>query len=273
MSKSVRRFERWTAVGRATWPYRIFQKFNDELHQILNTHLVSREYLYQNLKAQGASWQDRPNKFFDPKGRDFELYDDLKQWSDAYNHFSSWVTLSRILTVSSTIETYLASVIGIALESDPGLVLGVSRSIDGAAVLKHTTRKGIDSSDYVEACTKGNWSARIDAFESMFAGGPRELRAAHSSLEEIRGIRNRFGHAFGRDIDEARKHGVLKLIPMERIQERRANKLWKDASVAIKAVDDFLLKNHIGDFEAVRFYHFLYPSLRHDLHVGERVCF
>jgi hypothetical protein len=266
MSRSKVKFKRWQPLGRTTWPYRIFVKFSGELHQLINTHFVSTEALYSGLKEKGASWQDPPAKFFNPKRRDFEIYKDLREWSNAYNLFDNWVTLSRIMTISSTIETYLASVIGRALDSDPGVLLGVSRCIDGAAVLKNGPRKGIDPAPFVEACTKGTWSARLDAFERLFGVRPPEIRSAHSSLEEIRGIRNRFGHAFGRDIDEARKHGVLELLPMESVSRERANRLWKNVSIAMKAVDRFLLTKHIGDFETVRFYHALEPTLKASSH-------
>lgn len=270
MSRSKRKFKRWNAVGKTTWPYRIFLKFNGELHQLINTHLVSTEALYSGLKDKGAQWEDRPAKFFNPAHRDFEMYKDLRDWSKAYNLFDNWVTLSRLMTISSTIETYLASVVGTALDSDPGVILGMSRCIDGAAVLKNGPNRGVSSASYIEACTKGTWSKRIDAFESLFGGSPAELRAAHSSLDEIRMIRNRFGHAFGRDIDEARKHGVLELLPMERVSQDRANRLWKDASGAIRAVDRFLLENHIGDFETLRFYQALEPSLKASAHRNEK---
>jgi hypothetical protein len=266
MSRSRVKFKRWQPLGKSTWPYRIFLKFNGELHQLINTHLVSTAAVYRGLKEKGANWNDSPAKFFDPKHRDFEMYKNLREWSDTYNMFDNWVTLSRIMTISSTIETYLASVIGSALDSDPGVLLGIPRGIDGAAVLKNGPRKGIDSAPFIEACTKGTWSARLDAFEKLFGVGPPELRSAHSSFEAIRGIRNRFGHAFGRDIDEARKHGVLELLPMEKVSQEQANRLWKDVSIAMKAVDVFLLTKHIGDFETVRFYHTLEPTLKVSSH-------
>jgi hypothetical protein len=270
MSKSKRSFDRWVAHDKTTWPFQIFQKYNDELHRILNTHLVSTAYLYRNLKSAGAQWDDHPSQFFDPKGRDFELYGNLREWSDWYNLFDNWVTLSRILTICSTIETYLASVIALALESDPGLAVGVSRAIDGAAVLKRQTRKGFDMSSQIEACVKGDWSSRLDAFGKLFGACPDEFRATHSCLEELRNIRNRFGHAFGRDIDEARNHGVLRLLPMERVMRERANKLWKEAFNALRAVDRFLLDTHIGDFEVVRLFHVSYATFQSDKTVVQK---
>ena len=263
MSKSDRKFQRWVPHDQLTWSYQIFQEYNGVLHQILNTHLASETVVYASLKAQGAKWSDHPSKFINPKGRDLELYRDLKEWSVSYKQFDNWVTLSRILTIASTIETYLASVIELALSSDPGLLFGVSKKIDGATILKHKTRSGFDPTQQITACTKGNWSSRLHAFERIFGECPEPFKNAHSSLEELRNIRNRFGHAFGRDIDLARKRGpVNSFRPMEVVSRERANTLWKNASLAIRAIDTFLLSKHIGDFEAVRFYHELLPEMK-----------
>ena len=270
MSKSKRGFDRWVPHDRTTWPFQIFQKYNDELHRILNTHFVSTAYLYHSLKDAGAQWEDHPSKFFDPKGRDFELYGNMHEWAGWHNLFDNWATLSRILTICSTIETYLASVVALAIESDPGLAVGVSRAIDGAAVLKWQTRKGFNVGSHVEACVKGDWSARLDAFDKLFGACPEEYRAAHSCLEELRNIRNRFGHAFGREIDEARIHGVLTLKHMERVSRERANRLWKETFNALRAVDRFLLDTHIGDFEIVRLYHVSHASFQFDKTIDQK---
>jgi hypothetical protein len=160
-----------------------------------------------------------------------------------------------------------------AFDSDPGLVLGVSKSIDGAVVLKHRRSAVFNVGEQIDACTKGDWSSRLDAFEKLFGGCPPEFRSSHAALEELRGIRNRFGHAFGRDIDAARVHGVLDMIPMERLSGARANKLRKSVWLVAKAVDKFLLQEHIGDFEAVRFYHHLYPSLHKHVSTGQRAIY
>jgi hypothetical protein len=273
MSKSIKKFSRWISHDRSTWSFQIFQRYNDELHQILNTHIASTAFTYKTLKDQGARITDHPSKYLNPKGSDLERYKNLKEWSDSFNLFDNWVSLSRVLSISSTIETYLASVIDTALHSDPGLLLGFSRSMDGAVVLKNRQRQGFDPTKQIESCTKGTWSSRLDAFERLFGQCPADFRQAHSSLEELREIRNRFGHALGRDIDAAREHGVLKIIPMERLSREKANKLWKTAYLAIKAVDQFLLKAHIGDFEAVRFYHFLYPDLHKHVSKGQRAVY
>jgi hypothetical protein len=273
MARSNRKFDRWNAHDPWTWSFNVFQKYNDELHHILNTHIASTAFTYRRLKQDGAQITDHPSKFFDPKGVDLQLYADLKEWSKSFSLFDNWVNLSRVLTVASTVETYLASAITMSLESDPGLLLGLSKSIDGAVVLKRRQPQGFDISKQIEACTRGDWSSRLDAFEKLFGQCPVEFRSAHSSLEELRTIRNRLGHAFGRDIDAVRKLGVLAMLPMEHLSRERANKLWKTTFSAMKSVDRFLLERHIGDYEAVQFYHHLYPKLHKHVPKGQRAIY
>jgi hypothetical protein len=250
VAKSERQFKRWVPHDPSTWSFIVFKKYDSELVSIWGTHVVSTRFTYSRLKKDGAKWTDLPSNHFDMNKIDWTNYSDLKAWSESFNLFDNWVNLSVVLTTASNLETYLASVIATALDSDPGLILGVSRSIDGAAVLKYRRPAVFKIGEQVDFCTKGDWSSRLDAFEKLFGQCPAEFRSSHAALEELRGIRNRVGHAFGRDIDAARLHGALKTIPMEHLSGERANKLRKAVWLAAKSVDKFLLQNHIGDFEA-----------------------
>jgi hypothetical protein len=84
------------------------------------------------------------------------------------------VNLNVILTTVSNLETYLASVMAMALESDPGAVLGVSKAIDGASVLKHK-REGIFDikGEFAFGCvSKDIWkmSRRLSVKSLLFRG-------------------------------------------------------------------------------------------------------
>jgi len=260
VARSKREFKRWLAHDPSTWSLQVFQKYDYELISIWEASIISNKFTYSQLKKNGAAWADLPNKHFDDKQISLKRYEDLEAWSKSLTTFDNWVNLNVVLTAASNLETYLASVIAMALDSDPGLILGVGRSIDGAVVLKHRRPSVFNVAQQIDACTRGDWSSRLDAFEKLFGKCPTEFRSSHSALEELRSIRNRIGHAFGRDIDTARLHGVLNTIPMERLSRERTLKLRQAVWLAAKSVDRFLLQSHIGDFEAVRFYHHLYPS-------------
>lgn len=261
MAKSTRNFSRWEKHDPTTWSLQIFHRYSSELTSIWDAHILSSRKVFSALGDSKANWEDLPSKHFVTRKVNWNKYKTLKDWSDAYNLFDNWVNLSAILTVASNLETYLASVISLSLESDPGVLVGATRSIDGALILKHKRSGALKFSDAVTACIKNDWSSRIDAFERIFGSCPPEYRAAHSDLEKLRSIRNRFGHAFGRDIETARLHGTLKVLPMEKIPRQSAQNLRETVIRVVKALDIFLLERHIGDFEAVRFYHNLYPAL------------
>jgi hypothetical protein len=219
-----------------------------------------------------AKWEDLPRKHFLFDGIDWRKYPDLRAWSDNLNLFDNWANLSAVLTIASNFETYLASVVALALESDPGVLIGAPKTIDGAKLLKHGKAGVFHAAEYVDACTRGDWSARLDAFERMF-GRCSTFRESHAQLEDIRLIRNRFGHAFGRDIDQARLPGTLKKLPMENLSREKAQNLREKVLTIVKSVDRYLLENHMGDYEAVRFYSKIYPDLHKHVNKSQRAVY
>jgi hypothetical protein len=222
------------------------------------------------LKDAGAAWTDSPDahlNFHFPKK--VELYSDLRKWSDFYNQFDNWTRLSVLIALSANLETYMASVISLALESDPGLLLGLSQRVDGVAILKHGAST-LEVTSQVTDCTKGDWQSRGSAFGTIFGSVPPSLTLHLSELERIRNLRNKVSHAFGRDIDKARKHGVKDIIPMETLRFETANKYRSLIWSVAKSIDVQLLQHHIGEFQAIRFYHELYPRLRKDIHPHDR---
>jgi len=150
------------------------------------------------------------------------------------------------------------------------LLLGSSQSIDGIYVLKYGSFSRLDYDSHVVACTKGDWGSRISSYEKLFNSSPPQIKANIADLEAIRKLRNNVGHAFGRDIEEARKHAKKSIIPIEALSRERVIKyqrlLWKVA----KSIDKHLLFSHIGEFQALNFYHSMYDGLRKDVHASIR---
>lgn len=60
---------------------------------------------------------------------------------------------------------------------------------------------------------------------------------------------------------------------MESVSRSRTRKYQESVWQAAKALDSYLLVNHIGEFEAVRFYHFLYPSLKKEVPKSQRAIY
>jgi hypothetical protein len=270
MGKSTVQFQRWKCREQSTWPFQVFQRYNHELDRIFSAQISAQAFVYKQLKKSGAAWTDDPQQFFTLNHLNLsDLYSDLKDWSSSYNLFGNWTRLNFVIALNSNLETYLASVISLALDSDPGQLLGISKRVDGVSVLKYGTAK-VDYEQRIIACTKGDWQSRLKAFECLFGQIPPYASKYLGELEKVRILRNKVGHAFGRDIEEARKYGVKEILPMETLKMDTALKyrevLWEVA----KSIDVFLLRSHIGEFQAIRFYHLLYPKLKKDVHPSER---
>jgi len=270
MARSNTSFNHWVPLERFTWSYQVFAEYDRELMRLWGSHLSSRAYTYSQLGVTGASCTDKPSTHFTADVLRDSHCSDMRDWSDAFNVFDNWVNLSVVLTLASNLETYLASVVRLALQSDPGQLLGAPHAIDGGRTLKHRTIGAVDILSHVESCTKGNWSTRLDALQRLFGTPASHLRAVHSELEQLRTVRNRFGHAFGRNINEARRTGTLQVLPMEKLPRKTAERLRGSVLQAMRDFDRDLLTCHIGEFEAVLFYEQLHSNLDTTAHFGQR---
>jgi hypothetical protein len=270
MSKSKISFQRWKCREESSWPLQVFKAYNFELELLMAAHGSARSYVYSGLKTAGANWTDAAHSHFSSNRPNNVLpFPDLKRWSNAYNQFDNWNNLNVVVALTSNLETYMASVIALALESDPGLLFGISHAVDGAAVLKNGSTT-VNYSEKVTPCTKGDWQQRSNAFETIFGTVPTAMKDHLGELEQLRNLRNKVGHAFGRDIEQARKHGVKKILPMETLKSEKTLEYRNLLLGVAKEIDSHLLVAHIGEFQAIKFYHELYPSLRKDLHPSER---
>ena len=230
----------------------------------------SRKYTYAHL-GKTASWTDIPSKHFSfDRPLENNQFNDLKDWSNGFNDLENWINLNTLVAISSNFETYLATVIPLALASDVGTLYGTTRKIDGVQILKHGHAKAFDFEEHVIACTKGHWSSRLAAYERYFGRSPKFFASNISALERIRTIRNNVAHAFGRDIEESRNQQEVKTLPIEKLSRESLLKLQKIVWVLAKSIDVHLHRFHIGEYQALVFYHAIYPSLRQDLHPSMR---
>lgn len=271
MAKSDLEFNRWKPILKSTWSFQVFNKYNDEINNFLWANKAVTKQTYVNLHNSNAKWEDLPSNhlIFDvPKGQ--ETFKSLKEWSDTYNNFNNWTNLNALLALSSNLETYLATVINLALDSDPGVLFESSKSIDGIVLLKHNAKRNKFQEEIITSITKGDWNSRTSSFEKVFGQIPFELKNNIGNLEKIRTLRNKIGHSFGRDIEESRKHEVKDILQMEKLSDSKLKKYQYAILDSVKSIDKYLLLNHIGEFQRIAFYHRLYPTLKKELHRSER---
>lgn len=218
--------------------------------------------VYEQLKNNGAVWEDKASKHFDFSVKDgSEIYTDLKDWSDSFNQFQNWTNLNGLMAVTSNFETYLTSVLSLALESDPGLIYKSSMSVDGMSLIKSGAHKFPFEKEIIIGITKGDWNARISALGKYFDYVPLSISSNISELEKIRTLRNKVGHAFGRDIENSRINEVKETLPIEKLTTPNFIKIRKLIWQCVSELDRYLLDNHIGEFQIIKYYHSIEPEL------------
>lgn len=255
MSRSDVSFHRWGHVQNHTWPYQVYKLYNEELSSFIWAQECANRYTYKHLKKNGADWSDAPTAHFTLPAYRIGQLKSIKGWSEVYNESLNWQRLNCVMAISSNMETYLASVVALAIESNPGVLLGATKLIDGAKLLKEGTLDNEVYANHIKMCTKGEWSSRLAAFEHLFVRAPESYRKGLSTLERMRKLRNNLGHAFGRDIDASRNFSFNKKQPVDRLQLTTLVKYLDKAYNIVTDIDEFLLNNHIGEFQAVVAYH------------------
>ena len=258
MGRSEKSFSRWEPIQEQSWPFRIWRQYNEELSRMLRSQFFANKYVYSKLKEQGVSMSDYISSCFNIT---YDTKISLKEWSDTHNLFENWTRLNSLMALSSYFETYISTVISLAIESDPGLLLGTSHSVDGVKLLKLGTFKREQHKLLIDSCTKGDWNQRISNINNLLGTVPQSLIDNIGELEKIRKLRNNIGHAFGRDIAESRKIEKTEVLPMNKLTYDRLMEWLKITKRIANDLDSHLLNNNIGAFQAILFYHNLYPSL------------
>tara|TARA_R110000744_G_scaffold347065_1_gene452610 strand:+ start:284 stop:1189 length:906 start_codon:yes stop_codon:yes gene_type:complete len=271
MGRSTKTFDRWKSSTKSTWTFQVFLKHNNELNQMVWANQSASKLVFETLSNGDAKWTDKASKhlkFTVPEGE--ETYENLKDWSNSYNQFHKWNNLNSLMALSASLETYISTVIELAITSDPGVLLDSPKSIDGIKTLKEKGRKNIFLEEIIINITKGDWNSRINSYEKYFGIIPKPLQNQIGNLEKVRVLRNNVGHAFGRDIKASRNHEVKKIEPMESLSDARLKKYQKSIWITAKSIDKHLLDNHICEYQAVAFYHRIYDGLRKDVHPSIR---
>ncbi|MDR5045735.1 MULTISPECIES: hypothetical protein [Bacillus cereus group] len=264
-------FYRWQPRSETSWAWRVFKKHNDEFYKMYTTFYNSYNYTYKMLGINNAEWEDQPEKHFNfEHGWEKKRFTDIKDWSTSFNGLENWTNLNALVAISSNLETYIATIVPLALESDIGVLFGTPRRIDGIEIIKFGNEKPSNFDKLVVGCTKGTWESRLNTYERLFGTVPQYLRDNIGELEKIRNIRNEVAHAFGRDIDESRKNGEVTTLPIKKLSRRNFIKLQTVTWRTAKEIDNHLYREHIGDYQSLLFYHNMYLGLNHQVHPSQR---
>lgn len=209
------------------------------------------DYIYRN-NSQARTTQ----QLLHASGEDaHRVNSELEGWRADLKEFDNWTRLNALVALLSYFEVYLSSVVSLAIESDPGLMFNTSRVIDGIAILKRKAKRDYSFYHVSETITKGEWQQRKAAYEKTFGDVPEILADSIKELDCMRRIRNNIAHAFGRDINKAQARGIFEVLEIERLSLKRLKRYMELVGNIAKAIDNHLVSNHIGDYEAVFYYH------------------
>lgn len=261
--------DRWNPLYKHSSAYRVFSQYNKELNRLIMSFTSARLYTYSHLKTDGAKWESPAIDYLYTHNNHKLTIED---WKNVFNDFHNWILLNELMALSSYFETYIEVILKIAIESDPGLLIGKSRCVDGILLIKRNiaTKDEVFKDELVK-CVKGDWSSRIANIRKIFGISADIFHNFHSELEQMRILRNKIGHAFGRDIDDAREIMNVNIRPMERLSVERFLKFQKIVRTIVKQFDEYVMSSHIGNFLPLKIYHDIYPTVGNLLNIGERV--
>ena len=273
MATSTTEFDRWNTSMKTTWPLQVFNKYNAELNKMLWANGAASRKAYCTLRNDQARWTDTASKHLDFRvAQGTEVFSTLKEWSDSYNYFDLWVRLNALLAMSSNLETYISTTATLALESDPGVLFGSSRLFDGANILKNDGRKNIYHDDVIESLTKGVWHKRMSSYKEIFGAVPVGFDYYIGALEKVRTIRNKVGHAFGREITASRNHEVKSINRMTSLSKVTLREYQNVIYHAVKSIDSHLLNSHIGEYQKIFFFHQMQTQLAANMSVQAKAA-
>lgn len=245
-------FDRWKLGWERTWAYRLFKGHHTQLNSLYWAHAPALRYVF--AATRGKKHEDPASSLLSlPLPDASRINITLGQWGKQFKDFDNWVRLNALVAITGYLEVYLKTVTRLALESDPTIPLGIKHGIDGVTALKNKPK--YSSADQVVSCVKGTWHERLAHYKSLFGKVPTALNENIGSLERLRTIRNGVAHAFGRAPDEYETLADTSPKPFRRVTEERLKETLALVDEIALAVDRHLGTEHIGDYEALYFYH------------------
>lgn len=246
-------FGRYDAPNSRSIALRRFNSSETEVNKILWSHVVESSFCSKLARDEIESNKSCLTRdLFKAFGADAEripLY--ASDWLKGRRMLENWLYISILVSAISYLEVYMKRIFITAIMSDPMLLLGVPRALDGGILLKEG--KNVDFDKKVEALTKGAWDSRNSALSKIFGQKIDFIEANVGDLEEMRKIRNIFAHGFGREIDSI-DITKYELEPFEKLSKKRLKDYLGIISKTAAKIDEYLLREYIGAFELLAIY-------------------
>lgn len=244
-------FDRSKSWWDRSWALRVFKYHHSELNRNYWTsavmHLLSARALSgvaENIQTAVHLNLSGPDVRRPPRT--------VGEFKTALVDTGNWTRLNATMAVASYLEIYVSTVVTLAVESDPGTLIGLRGKVDGTILLK--ALPGYSRRADALSAVKGTWHERLIYMESLFGLAPPSLAASVNELDKLRRFRNGVGHAFGRDLAATSDGVELVASPALRVSEERLKKWLDGVDKAATDIDKWLMP-YIGAYELLRLYH------------------
>lgn len=253
--------ERWNSPFNKTIAYTLFIKHFTELNDIYWAHVPAASTIESKAKQALCPTSADPKTFFLIHDEDDRrLAPSFEIWKSHYRDFSNYTRLNMLMLLSSCFETYLRTIVSLAIESKPGCIIGCPDAVDGVFLLQSRPNYGnlgsdeYEFSDVITSICKGDWYSRSSNYAHYFTAFPiSELDL--KQLDELRHKRNLVGHYFGRG--KQQYHAPLSFAskPVERLSHEKLLSYFRLIFRTVKTIDQHLHRNFIGSYDVCKFYY------------------
>lgn len=245
-------FNRWELGWGRTAAHHLFQSHHTQLNALYWSHAPAFRHAFAATRASKPT-DPTATIFSLPHGDAHRINYPLQKWAENYDAFDNWVRLNALVSATGYLEVYLKTVIRLALESDPGVMIGATHAVDGVRLLKN--QQGYSYKDEVVDCVRGTWGARLASYRQLFGSVPATVEQSTGDLDRLRVLRNGVTHTFGRNADDYDSLLDVTPKPFANVSVKNLKKNLGLIETVALAVDQHLGRSHIGEYEALYIYH------------------
>lgn len=252
---------RWESPFPYTLAFNLFKQHIEEINRSYWAFVPAANTIKSLAKKNLVNDDADPKSFFlIPDVEDRRIATTYGDWKNDFSEYINYSRLNIIMMLSSCFETYLRTVVSLAFESKPGVIIDCKDAVDGAGLLKKDITYGdvMDKSyrftEAIDDVCRGEWDKRLSSFQKYFGVLPTKLLDLSKDLDELRITRNNIGHYFGRKKNEYEAPIDFEPIETIKVSHDRILKYFKLIYSAAKLVDDYLQKNIIGSYDIIKRY-------------------
>lgn len=252
---------RWNSPFPYSICHKLFIEHLTELNKMYWAHVPAANTIEKEAMSSYKGGNKELTKFFLIQDEnDRRLAPSFDEWKEDYRNFLNFNRLNMILSICSCFEVYLRSIVSLAIESKPGVILGDSEAIDGVKLLKYKKEYSIYNENtypfykHVDKVCRGEWKSRVNEYRNLFGFVPPSLEDNIGELDKLRKLRNDIAHYFGREKRKYENPLIFQAEPIIRVSHELLMHYWKLVSDVVNAIESHLYKDFIGSYEVLKYY-------------------